>query len=123
MNENIFLTFLEKEKEEGNEDINLSLLDELLEKENANNENFNKDDLYLEYCFYEMNFNVKQLLMISEYYGLKNIKKANKFSIIYSIIDFENKMENHGIVSRRKLLWLYIEELKKDKIMRKYLLL
>ena len=120
MNENIFLTFLEKEQEE-NEYIDISLLNELLEKENVNN-NCEKEDIYLEYCYYEMNFNVKQLLMISEYYGLKNVKKANKLAIIYAIIEFENKVENQEIVSRRKLLWIYMDELKKDKFMKKYIL-
>jgi hypothetical protein len=121
MNENIFLTFLEMEQEENKECINISLLNDLLEKENLNN-NSQKEDIYLEYYFYEMNYNIKQLLMIIEYYGLKNLKKANKFSIIYGIIDFESKLENKEIVSRRKLMWFYMEEIKKDKLIRKYIL-
>lgn len=121
MNENIFLTFLEKEQEENKECINISLLNELLEKENSNN-NYYKEDMYLEYCFYDINYNVKQLFMIRDYYGLKNVKKANKFSIIYAIIDFENKVENKEIVSRRKLMWIYMDEIKKDKFMKKYIL-
>ena len=121
MNENIFLTFLEKEQEENKECINISLLNELLEKENSNN-TYYKEDMYLEYCFYDINYNVKQLFMIRDYYGLKNVKKANKFSIIYAIIDFENKVENKEIVSRRKLMWIYMDEIKKDKFMKKYIL-
>lgn len=119
MNENIFLTLVEKE--EMNECINISILDDL-NKENLNKENLNKEDIYVEYCYYDMNYNIKQLLMISEYYGLKNLKKANKFSIIYSIIDFENKMENQEMVYKRRLLFMYLDELKKDKFMRKYIL-
>jgi hypothetical protein len=72
MNENIVLTLVEKEKEEMNQYITGSLLDELFQNE------FKKEDIYVEYFYYEMNFNVKQLLIIGEYYGLKNIKKANK---------------------------------------------
>ena len=106
----------EKDKEEMNECISSSLLDQFYQ------EDFKKEDMYLDYCNYEMNFNVKQLIIIGEYYGLKNIKKANKLAIIYTIIEFENNVENHEIVSRRKILWSYIDELKKDKFMKKYIL-
>ena len=74
------------------------------------------------YCHYELNFNVKQLLTICEYYGLKQLKKANKLTIIHSLVEFENNVENKEMVHKRKHLWFYIEELKKDKFMKKYIL-
>jgi hypothetical protein len=120
MNENIFLTFEEKDNEEPNE-CNSSLMLEDLYSENLNKD-YKNEDIYLEYCYYEMNYTIKQLIMIGEYYSLKNIKKANKFSIIYGILDFENKAENKELVYKRKLLWIYIDELKKDKFMKKYIL-
>jgi hypothetical protein len=74
------------------------------------------------YCHYELNFNVKQLLTICEYYGLKQLKKANKLTIIHSLVEFENNVENKEMVHKRKHLCFYIEELKKDKFMKKYIL-
>jgi hypothetical protein len=74
---------------------------------------------------YNTNYNVKQLLTICDYYGLlKEIKtnKLKKDEIISFLIDFEENMENSLIVYKRKQLWYFIEELKNDKFMKKYIL-
>ena len=74
---------------------------------------------------YNSNYNVKQLLTICDYYGLlKEIKtnKLKKDEIISFLIDFEENMENSLIVYKRKQLWYFIEELKNDKFMKKYIL-
>ena len=75
--------------------------------------------------YYEINYNVKQLLTICDYYKIaKELRsnKNNKTEIIYSLVLFENNEDNFEIVLRRKQLWFYINELKNDKFMKKYVL-
>ena len=111
-NENI--SFLLEEKEETNKDepkFNLELfLDEIesiVDEEN-----------------YEM-YTVKELLKISEYYGLdKNIKasKCRKCDIISTIEFFEGQPENTIQVYNRKKMWSYMDKLAGDALMKKYIL-
>jgi hypothetical protein len=70
---------------------------------------------------YELNYNVKQLSLICEYYGLR-ITKQKKQDIIEQIVIFENTMENIVITMKRKELWYYINELKNDKMMKKFVI-
>jgi len=70
---------------------------------------------------YEMNYNVKQLSLICEYYGIR-ITKQKKQEIIEQIVIFENTMENIVITMKRKELWYYINELKNDKMMKKFVI-
>lgn len=75
---------------------------------------------------YSINYTVKDLLLICDYYGIgKNLKylKANKEQIIESIVIFENDSNHTLIVIKRRKLWFYINELKKDKFMKKYIVL
>ena len=74
---------------------------------------------------YNENFTVKELLVICEYYGfLKEIKtnKCNKEEIIEILVNFENDPINNEIVFKRQNLWFYINELKNDKFMKKFVL-
>ena len=74
---------------------------------------------------YDTNYNVKQLLTICDYYGLLKEVKMNKFKkpeLILFLLDFEENMENSLIVYKRKQLWYFMEELKNDKFMKKYIL-
>jgi hypothetical protein len=74
---------------------------------------------------YNENFTVKELLVICEYYGfLKEIKtnKCNKEQIIEILVNFENDPVNNDIVFKRQNLWFYINELKDDKFMKKFIL-
>jgi len=83
------------------------------------------DDIFLEMKDYEMNYNVKQLLLICEYYDiLKDVRanKAKKQDIIEQILLFEKNLENIEITMKRKELWYYINELKNDKIMKKFVI-
>jgi len=74
---------------------------------------------------YKENYTVKELLIICEYYGyskeLKN-KKCNKDEIIHFLIDFESNPANSDIVLKRKNMWFFMNELKNDKFMKKYVL-
>jgi hypothetical protein len=84
------------------------------------------DDLTLPQIInYNENFTVKELLVICEYYGfLKEIKtnKCNKEQIIEILVNFENDPINNDIVFKRQNLWFYINELKNDKFMKKFVL-
>ena len=74
---------------------------------------------------YQMTFTVKQLVVICDYYGIsKEIKmnKATKIEIINTLVYFENNSINEDIVLKRQNLWFYLNELKNDKIMKKYVL-
>ena len=126
MNENIYLTFDEKSSNKDNDttnfdiDIDIDISNFLLDEKLVSDDN--EDDNFIYYCFYDTNYNVKQLLMICDYYGLKQLKKANKIVIIHEVIKFENDINNNEIVSKRKKIWFYMEELKKDKFLKKYIL-
>jgi hypothetical protein len=74
---------------------------------------------------YNENFTVKELLIICEYYGFaKDLKsnKCNKEEIINFLVNFESNPDNSDIVFRRQNMWFYINELKNDKFMKKYVL-
>jgi hypothetical protein len=83
------------------------------------------DDMYTEMVNYDMNYTVKQLLLICDYYGLMKDVRTNKMKkqdVIEQILLFENNMENYEVVIRRKELWYYINELKNDKMMKKFVI-
>ncbi len=70
---------------------------------------------------YQLNMTVQQLMKICNYYGIaKGLNKCAKDVIISILVDFELDEENATIVSRRRLLWFYIEELRNDKFMKKH---
>jgi hypothetical protein len=74
---------------------------------------------------YQMNFTIKQLVVICDYYGIsKEIKlnKATKIEIINALVYFENNSINEDVVLKRQNLWFYLNEIKNDKIMKKYVL-
>jgi hypothetical protein len=74
---------------------------------------------------YNENYTVKELLLICEYYGIAKelkAKKCNKETIIQFLVDFESNVANTEIVFKRQSLWFYMNELKNDKFMKKYVL-
>lgn len=74
---------------------------------------------------YHENFTVKELLTICEYYGCSKYLKANKCNkeqIIDYLVTFESDLENTDIVFRRQNMWFYINELKNDQFMKKFVL-
>ena len=86
----------------------------------------NDEDVFVSQTLnYEVNFNVKELMLICEYYGIsKTVKnnKCNKSEIIYFLVNFENDPQNEEIVCRRRNIWFYITEIKNDRFMKKYVL-
>ena len=93
--------------------------------DNSNRICIEDDDMYTEMVNYDMNYTVKQLLLICDYYGLMKDVRTNKMKkqdVIEQILLFENNMENYEVVVRRKELWYYINELKNDKMMKKFVI-
>ena len=72
---------------------------------------------------YRENYTSKELFVICDYYGFGKQIKTNKLSkeeVIQCIVTFESAPENAEIVFRRQNLWFYINELKRDKYMKKF---
>jgi hypothetical protein len=93
--------------------------------DNSNRMCIEDDDMYTEMVNYDMNYTVKQLLLICDYYGLMKDVRTNKMKkqdVIEQILLFENNMENYEVVIRRKELWYYLNELKNDKMMKKFVI-
>jgi len=110
----------EIESKEKNEIDFFHLLDEIECSYNLN-ENLQIHKM----IYYSENFTIKDLYLICEYYGfIKDIKsnKCNKELIIQILADFESNPENFSIVNKRQNMWFYINELKNDKFMKKYVL-
>jgi hypothetical protein len=87
--------------------------------------NIEQDEMYTEMLHYDMNFTVKQLLLICDYYGLMKdvrVNKMKKQEIIEQLLLFENNIDNYEVVIKRKELWYYISELKNDKMMKKFVI-
>ena len=113
-----YIEEVEQNKEENDFNID-ELLNQIDEKEL-------NDDLAVPHMInYHENYTVKELLIICEYYGFAKDLKANKFNkeqIIDYLVAFENDIENTDIVFRRQNMWFYINELKNDKFMKKFVL-
>ena len=105
-----------------NDCLDLNALESQLNELNMSN--IQDDDIFIEIKNYELNFNVKQLMLICEYYNMKDIRvnKLKKQDIIEQIILFETNPENIEIVTKRKELWYYIDELKTDKMMKRFVI-
>lgn len=88
---------------------------------NNNDEIIHYNDSEKDFIYYYTYCNVKELHKILEYYGLPK-SKLKKDELIQMIILYENDYNNIEVVQRRKLMWHYIEELKNDEFMKKYVL-
>jgi hypothetical protein len=127
-NENI--SFLLEPNNDGFNDVDSVInIDDYLQEINdeINDHDYNDDDdlVIPKIINYNENFTVKELLLICEYYGIsKELKsnKCNKEVIINFLVDFESNCMNTQIVLKRQRLWFYINELKNDKFMKKYVL-
>ncbi len=79
------------------------------------------DDITALEIEYDTNYIKKELIKIAEYYEI-SIRKKNKKDLISEIVIFETSGENIAIVERRKELWFYINEIREDKYLSKYLI-
>ncbi len=127
--ENIFFSIDEQYIQDDNQenkqaDCLSELLNEINDYELLNtfsNEGMNEIMSYE----YKINYTVKDLLLICDYYGISKEMKTNKYNkdvIINILVYFENNPINKNIVLRRRQMWHYINNLKADKFMKKYIL-
>ena len=116
--ENITFFFNEIEKEDETS-MNHHIID-------IDMEDLNNNHLMIPYFVdYQLNYTVKQLLLIGDYYDIVKTNKLNKCTkdeIIHHLMIFENNSENTEIVLKRKQLWFFMGELKMDKFMKKFIL-
>jgi len=119
---NITFFFDDEVNDDKNTELDISLLMKELEKTELNK----ATELYVPHIInYHENFTVKELLLICEYYGIAKelkSKKYNKEQIVYFLVDFESNQNNADIVCKRQNMWFYMNELKHDKFMKKYVL-
>jgi hypothetical protein len=122
--DNIFFSVLDEDVEDKN-DLDLTeILNEIYKSDFAN-ANDNDDLIIPQIINYRENYTVKELLLICDYYGVaKELKanKCNKYEIIQFLVIYESNPINSDIVFKRQNMWFYINELKNDKFMKKYVL-
>ena len=82
----------------------------------------NVEEYYNLLELYDAEYTKKELIRIAEYYELSRRKKK-KSELIDDIVNYEMDVINKEIVEKRKRLWSYIEEIKIDKYLSKYLIL
>ena len=100
-------------------------LTELLNEIGKTDVTYDDDLIIPQIVNYHENYTVKELLLICEYYGVaKELKsnKCNKNEIIQFLVIYESNSMNSDIVFKRQNMWFYINELKNDKFMKKYVL-
>ena len=80
------------------------------------------DDYIASELDYHTNYIKKELERIADYYEISKRKKK-KDQLIEDIVIFEKDPVNIEKVYQRKKLWGYIEEIRKDKYLRQFLIL
>jgi len=80
------------------------------------------DDYIATELDYQTNYIKKDLERIADYYEISKRKKR-KDQLIEDIVLFEKDPVNIEKVYQRKKMWRYIEEIKKDKYLRQFLIL
>ena len=125
-NENVFFSLDETENEMNTDDSTqlnnfLDDFDFSIEMNDLNNQGI----IEVIQVDYKINYTVKELLLICEYYGIAKelkIHKCCKDVIIHFLVDFESNPLNNTIVLRRQEMWRCINILKNDKFMKKYII-
>ena len=122
-NENVFFSLDESEQSDDSNEIP-NFLDDFNFTNEINDLN-NEGIIEVMFLDYKLNYTVKELLLICEYYGISKELKINKYCkdiIIQFLVDFESIPLNNTIVLRRQEMWRCINILKNDKFMKKYVL-
>ena len=120
-NENIVIDINHIEDFEEEQSMNLNFVNDFLNEVENEIEDI-RTPLTLDYA---ENYTVKELLLICEYYGFAKEIKANKLGkdlLIQCLVDYEMDPINAVIVEKRRNMWFFINELKNDKFMKKYVL-
>ena len=122
LEENIAYTVIEDSAQ--NVSSSVFDLDELMKNfDSEYTKQTGNDLLFAEISNYDLNFNMKQIIIICNYYNIVcNKKMWKKIDYIKAILEFEHNTENYETVLRRKQMWFYMEELKTDKFMKQFIL-
>ena len=72
--------------------------------------------------YYQENYTLKELHHIANYYDISKRKKR-KAELIDDIVAFEIDNENCELVEQRKRLWFYLNEIKNDNYLSKFIIL
>lgn len=123
---NTIINYSIKDKIKNTDDFSY---DDLLQDVNSHEKIINKDemdefsnDYTVLSIHYKENFVKKELERIAGYYEISKRKKR-KDDLVNDIVLFEINIENTYIVERRKELWMYMEEIKSDSYLNKFLVL
>ncbi len=123
---NTIINYSIKDKIKNTDDFSY---DDLLQDVNSHEKIINKDDMdefsndyTVLSIHYKENFVKKELERIAGYYEISKRKKR-KDDLVNDIVLFEINVENTYIVERRKELWMYMEEIKSDSYLNKFLVL
>ncbi len=96
-------------------------LEELMKEFSANTDYDEMNGQLLHSIYSELT--LKDLITICNFYELDKFTKGfRKNDYINLLVTFEISPENYEIVERRQRYWTYIEELKNDPIMKKYII-
>ena len=99
-----------------------NLLDKVnKEAEDLHVEDYNMDDYIALELDYNENYTKKELEKIADYYEISKRKKK-KADLIEEIVLFEKDLTNEEIVTRRKTMWFYIQEIMNDNYLSKFLI-
>ena len=123
--ENVFFSLDENVNNDNDNNDNSHDLIKMLDDFDSVNQMNNEEITEVMFFEYKINYTVKGLLLICEYYGIAKELKNNNYNkeeIIYCLVNFENNPLNSDIVLRRQGMWYYISQLKSDKFMKKYVL-
>ena len=80
-----------------------------------------EDDFFALEMEYSMNYTIKTLSIIIDYYELQG-KRMKKDELVQLLVIFECDPDNIEIVKQRRRMWRYIDMLKNDKFLNKYIL-
>jgi hypothetical protein len=118
--DNIDFSIIDDNSKEDVFDIN-----EFLKDFEKTSETYNSDMFFPQLINYSINYTVKDLLLICDYYSIAKGMKSNKCKkdeIIQILVDFESNPLNTDIVFKRQNMWFYMNELKNDRFMKKFIL-
>jgi len=110
--DNISYSIVEVCNSNNNEIIDMDELSKKIQNETENDMNTTNEMVAFEF-FYNENYTVRDLNKVAGYYNIST-RKLKKEQLINKIVEYEMNYENIDIVSRRKLLQFYYEELKND---------
>ena len=96
-------------------------VDKINEELDDSSEEILLNDYYNNIELYKTIYTVNDLVHIAKYYDIYSRRKK-KDQLVEEILLFENDFSNIDIVNRRKLMWDYMEEIRNDNYLRKFLI-